>query len=126
MLAHLLKSASAKKDILTTQLCAAVHFRAPMATQTSQPPQQFRQGLAEGARQGRNCIEPGLRAPALHLDNCVFREPAVDGEIGKTPAARFAEPLNALAESCLEGLWWARVQAATSYTAAWPRYFILQ
>src|SRR5205085_11184502 len=26
MLAHLLKSASAKKDILTTQLCGAVHF----------------------------------------------------------------------------------------------------
>jgi hypothetical protein len=67
----------------------------------SQSPQQFRKGFVEGARERRNGIEPGLRAPVLYLDNRVLGKPAMDGEIGKAPAARFAEPFDALAESYL-------------------------
>jgi len=49
----------------------------------SQPAQQLRESLAEGARERRNRIESGLGAPALlQLDNCVFRK-----------AARLATPL---------------------------------
>jgi hypothetical protein len=70
----------------------------------SQPSQQLRESFAEGARERRNGIEPGLCAPSLHLDNRVFGKPAVNGEIGKAPAARFAEPLDALAEPYLQGL----------------------
>jgi hypothetical protein len=70
----------------------------------SKPAQQLREGFAEGAGERRNRIEPRLRAPALHLDNRVFRKPAMDGKIGEAPAARRAQPLDALAEPCLEGL----------------------
>lgn len=76
-----------------------------MATLVSQSPQQFRKGFVEGARERRNRIEPGLRAPVLYLDNRVLGKPAMDGKIGKAPAARFPEPFDALAESYLQGLW---------------------
>jgi hypothetical protein len=70
----------------------------------SQPSQQLRESFAEGARERRNGIEPRLGAPALYLDNRVLGKPAMNGEICKAPASRFAEPFNALAESYLQGL----------------------
>jgi len=81
-----------------------MHRTVPIATLVSQSPQQFRKGFVEGARERRNRVEPGLRAPALYLDNRVLGKPAMNGEIGKAPAARFAEPLDALAEPYLQGL----------------------
>ena len=70
----------------------------------SQAPQQFRKSFVEGARERRNRVEPGLSAPALYLDNGVLGKPAMNGEIGKAPAARFAEPLYPLAEPYLQGM----------------------
>ena len=70
----------------------------------SEAAQQLREGLAEGAREYRNCIEPGLRTPTFHFDNCVFREAAMDGKIREAPAARLAQPFDALAEPHLKGL----------------------
>ena len=71
---------------------------------TSQPSQQLRESFAEGARERRNGIEPGFRAPAFYLDNSVLGKPAMNGEICKAPASRFAEPLDALAKPYLQGL----------------------
>jgi hypothetical protein len=82
-----------------------MHRTVPIRRPVSQSPQQFRKGFVEGARERRNRIEPGLRAPVLYLDNRVLGKPAMDGEIGKAPAARFPEPFDALAESYLQGLW---------------------
>jgi len=70
----------------------------------SQASQQLRESFAEGACERRNGIEPGLRATALYLDNSVLGKPAMNGEIGKAPAARFAESFDALAEPYLQGL----------------------
>jgi len=70
----------------------------------SETAQQLREGLAEGACEHRNRIQPGLRTPAFHLDNRVLREAAVDGKIRKAPAACLAQPFDALAEPHLKGL----------------------
>jgi len=74
------------------------HRRSP-----SESAQEFRQCLAEGARERRNRVQARLGAPAFHLDNRVLGEAAVDGEIGEAPAARLAQSLDALTESRLQG-----------------------
>lgn len=83
-----------------------MHRTVPVATRALQPSQQLRESLAEGACERRNRVEPGLGAPALYLDNRVLGEPAMDREIGKAPAVRFAKPFDALAEPYLERLWY--------------------
>lgn len=65
---------------------------------------QLRDALVKRACEGRNRIEPGLRASAFHFDNGVFGKAAMDGEIGEAPTARLAEPFHALAEPDLKGL----------------------
>jgi len=61
-------------------------------------------GSFERACKGRNSIELGSVRPALHLDNRIFRQAAMDGEVGKAPATRLTQPLDALAEPYLRGL----------------------
>ena len=70
----------------------------------SEAAQQLRETLAERACERGNRIKPGLRASALHLNNRIFGETAVHGKVGKAPAARLAQPLDALAKPCLKGL----------------------
>ena len=82
----------------------SMHRTVPIAMRESQPAQQLRESLVEGARERRNRVEPGLRAPALYLDNRVLGKPAMNGEICKAPAALFAQSLDALAKPYLQRL----------------------